>query len=202
MDEGQIYSWGGRTDVSFQRCAEKKIVFLCAFLIKNQENWRNFKKMKKKFAAVILSAFMVLCVGLTMIGCSPKGAKEENKKYDVTIKVVCRERPHGETFTGPILGEWIFTPDVERMYIEREYDGKEYWYDVDSYNLPDHPRWGEEWITPNFSGPNVFDTKFLYAGHPEADRVCDKGEYVFSFYADSTSTIWNYRGVKLFITVI
>ena len=78
---------------------------------------------------------------------------------------------------------------------------------VDSYNLPKHPRWSNDWFTPDSSGANVFNKKMLYRA-PGGDyevfngAVKNRGEYMIRFGADSTSDIWNARAVRLYVNVL
>ena len=78
---------------------------------------------------------------------------------------------------------------------------------IDSYNLPKHPRWSKEWFEPNTSGANVFHKSMLYCppgGKNEESKgtVKERGEYIIRFEADSTSNIWNFRVVRLYVTVL
>ena len=85
------------------------------------------------------------------------------------------------------------------------YDGTERTFWVDKFNLPDHPRWSDEWISPSGEGANVFQINYLYIspnGDYNNDRVvCDQGDYVLTIMADSTSDLWYYRACELYITV-
>lgn len=146
----------------------------------------------KRWVSMLLC--MLLCVSV-FVGCT-------NKKYDVTMKVVCRELID-DSYYGGVVEEWIFTPDIEEMHTEREYDGKEYVYSVYQYNLPDHPRWSRKWLSP--SGKNGFVSSLgkVNQRYDEKDpqSVCERGEYVYHCTADRTSDLWNYRTIRLYITV-
>ncbi len=133
------------------------------------------------------------CSCFLFTGC--KKESDENKKYDVSIKV-----------KNNFDSEWIFEPGVEKLYYTFEYTGKEMRFWIDSWNLPKHPRWSNEWFKPNTSGANVFHADYGKIGqmYYEEDPkfICERGEYYYRVYADSTSDLWNSRRVFLFITVI
>lgn len=147
-------------------------------------------KIRKSFLC-LLSCFIVLCIGLCITGCDDK----KDKKYDVTIKV-----------KNNLGQEWIFTPDIKELTYEFYYTGEDMTFYIDSYNLADRPGWGDAWITPNGSGANVFSTYYgkVNQRYDEEDprSVCERGEYFFRCIADSTSNLWNYRSVILYVTVI
>lgn len=146
----------------------------------------------KKYLLCGLSCVLVFCIGLCFAGC---GNKEE-KKYDVTIKV-----------KNNFGNEWIFTPDINELTYEFEYTGEEMYFGVDSYNLPDHPDWGDKWFGLTGEGPNVFSSVRQYCppGGVYASfdgPVKEIGLYHMCFMADSTSNLWNFRSVHFYINVI
>lgn len=145
------------------------------------------RKLSKLLSMLLITITLSSCF---LVGCNIIKAK----KYDVTIKIGCS--------TGE---EWIFTPDVKEMHCEFEYDGIERTFFVDKYNLAKHPRWANKWFDPSPYGANVFGgslskvNQMYYEENPKV--VCDRGEYLFSVYADSTSNLWNCRFIRLYITV-
>ena len=150
--------------------------------------------MKRKKILCLLTVLSVaFCSCFLFTGC--KKESDENKKYDVSIKV-----------KNNFDSEWIFEPGVEKLYYTFEYTGKEMRFWIDSWNLPKHPRWSNEWFKPNTSGANVFQADYGKIGqmYYEEDPkfICERGEYYYRIYADSTSDLWNSRRVFLFITVI
>ena len=155
---------------------------------------------KTKIISIFIIAIMLFSICLLMAGCPAEDP--DDKKYDVSMKIVCKEIVNGKT-TGPILGEWIFTPDVSVIRISREYDGKQYDYYLDSYNLPDHPRWSNYWLEPTYGGANRFSVRLGIKGQTGEDPKCvyEKGEYCLSVLAAGSSDIWNYRSISLYITV-
>ena len=139
----------------------------------------------KKYLLCGLSCVLVFCIGLYFAGC---GNKEE-KKYDVTIKV-----------KNNFGNEWIFTPDINELTYEFEYTGEEMRFGVDSYNLPDHPDWGDKWFGLTGEGPNVFKVgSYLYGDGEKwtttVNRVLERGNYCICIEAMGTSDLWNYRAV-------
>ena len=150
--------------------------------------------MKRKKILCLLTVLSVaFCSCFLFTGC--KKESDENKKYDVSIKV-----------KNNFDSEWIFEPGVDELYYTFEYTGKEMRFWIDSWNLPKHPRWSNEWFKPNTSGANVFQADYGKIGqmYYEEDPkfICERGEYYYRIYADSTSDLWNSRTVFLYITVI
>ncbi|CDE19171.1 unknown [Acidiphilium sp. CAG:727] len=147
----------------------------------------------KKILCLLTVLSVAFCSCFLFTGCKKESA--ENKKYDVSIKV-----------KNNFDSEWIFEPGVEKLYYTFEYTGKEMRFWIDSWNLPKHPRWSNEWFKPNTSGANVFHADYGKIGqmYYEEDPkfICERGEYYYRVYADSTSDLWNSRRVFLFITVI
>ena len=147
----------------------------------------------KKILCLLTVLSVAFCSCFLFTGC--KKESDENKKYDVSIKV-----------KNNFDSEWIFEPGVDKLYYTFEYTGKEMRFWIDSWNLPKHPRWSNEWFKPNTSGANVFHADYGKIGqmYYEEDPkfICERGEYYYRVYADSTSDLWNSRRVFLFITVI
>ena len=155
---------------------------------------KGFEVMYRKKILCLLTVLSVaFCSCFLFTGC--KKESDENKKYDVSIKV-----------KNNFDSEWIFEPGVEKLYYTFEYTGKEMRFWIDSWNLPKHPRWSNEWFKPNTSGANVFQASYGKVGqmYYEEDPkfICERGEYYYRVYADSTSDLWNSRTVWLYITVI
>ena len=148
---------------------------------------------RKKILCLLTVLSVAFCSCFLFTGC--KKESDENKKYDVSIKV-----------KNNFDSEWIFEPGVDKLYYTFEYTGKEMRFWIDSWNLPKHPRWSNEWFKPNTSGANVFHADYGKIGqmYYEEDPkfICEKGEYYYCVYAESTSTLWNSRTVWLYITVI
>ena len=145
-----------------------------------------------KFKKTIFIILALICVSVSCFGCENS---DENKKYDVRIRL---KRNLGGTVTFDV-GE------DEKKY-EFEYTGEEIKFWVDSYNLPDHPRWHYEWFAAPRSGPNTFDMSMLYRV-PGGDYVVsedplkERGEYIIRIEALPTSDIWKARVVRLYITI-
>lgn len=144
--------------------------------------------MKKLFSVLFAAVMAGVMVLMTACG----GAeKEEETLYDVAIRVGCSD--------GRIY-EFSVTETERHVWIP--YDGRERFYWVDSYNLPDHPRYGDTWFSPSGEGANVFGLNIAKEGTGEVEIICDRGSYCIVIYADSTSTLWNARFVRLYVTVI
>ena len=150
-------------------------------------------KNLKRWIVVLISCFLASCFCLT--GCGDKSGSK-NGKYDVTIKI-----------KNNFDSQWIFTPDIAELRYEIDYTGKEMYFYVDSYNLPDHPNWGDKWFEPSFGGADVFDISMTYRAPEDKNKsyngpVKEKGEYCICIEACATSDLWNYRYIYLHIIVI
>lgn len=147
----------------------------------------------KKILCLLTVLSVAFCSCFLFTGC--KKESDENKKYDVSIKV-----------KNNFDSEWIFEPGVNELTYKFDYTGKEMRFWIDSWNLPKHPRWSNKWFEPNTSGANVFQASYGKVGqmYYEEDPkfICERGEYYYRIYADSTSDLWNSRTVFLYITVI
>ena len=148
---------------------------------------------KRKFVCVFTVFAVAFCSCFLFTGC--KGKDDANKKYDVTIRIV-----------NNFGSEWIFEPGVDKMNYTFEYTGEEMRFWIDSWNLSKHPHMGNNWFRPNSSGANVFQASYGKVGQmyyeDDPKFIRDRGEYFYSVYADSTSTLWKPRTIWLYITVI
>ena len=149
----------------------------------------------RKFLLVILATIATLCLCFAFAACGGQQNEQNGQtKYDVAIRVACSD---GEVYEFPV--------GTDEKHITIPYDGVERTYWVKEYNLPDHPRYSDDWFSPSGEGANVFQTEYLYIapdGSYNNDRVvCIQGEYVLTFMADSTSDIWNFRACQLFIEI-
>ncbi len=147
----------------------------------------------KKILCLLTVLSVAFCSCFLFTGC--KKESDENKKYDVSIKV-----------KNNFDSEWIFEPGVDELYYTFDYTGEEMRFWVDSYNLPKHPRWSNEWFTPDSSGANVFHKSMLYTAPGEKRQVWrgpvkERGEYIILCEADSTSDLWYFRAVYLYVTI-
>lgn len=150
--------------------------------------------MKRKKILCLLTVLSVaFCSCFLFTGC--KKESDENKKYDVSIKV-----------KNNFGSEWVFEPGVDELYYTFDYTGEEMRFWIDSWNLPKHPRWSNEWFTPDSSGANVFHKSMLYTAPGEKRQVWrgpvkERGEYIILCEADSTSDLWYFRAVYLYVTI-
>ena len=145
----------------------------------------------KKIFSIILCAITALCLCFTFAACGGQQNEQNGQtKYDVAIRVACSD---GEVYEFPV-GE-------DEKHVTIPYDGIERTYWVDSYNLPDHPRYSDDWFSPSGEGANVFGLSIAKDGDGEVESICERGLYCVNTYADSTSNLWNFRHVYLFVTV-
>ena len=140
---------------------------------------------------------LILCVMFCMLlpACGGKSGESEETKYDVAIRVKCSD---GTIYDFPV-GE-------DEKHITIPYDGVERTFGVYSYNLPDHPRWGNEWFSPSGEGANVFQMTMIYSPpggsyQSYSGSLKEKGEYCITIEADATSNLWKFRAVYFYITI-
>ena len=135
-------------------------------------------------AAVMLAAMALLC----FVGC-----KQEEPKYDVAIKV---SNNYGM--------EWVFEPRIDELSYEFEYTGEDMTFGIDEYYVYGAPHGGDRWIDYSAGALGRFSASWGYI-NPEGknenvNSVLGKGVYSYSIYTNYSS--WNYRSVRLYITVI
>lgn len=150
----------------------------------------------KFFYIIAVFALLALLCSCAVFSACAGGEEEGEQKYDVAIRVNCSD---GSIYEFPV-GE-------DEKHITIPYDGMERTYWVDSYNLPDHPRYGNDWFSPSGEGANVFGKAMTYCppgglNQAYTGPVKETGEYCVTVYADSTSDLWYFRSIYLFIEVI
>lgn len=145
-------------------------------------------KRIRTFLCVVIAVLSVLGIA-ALAGCA-----EEETKYDVAIRIACSD---GTTYDFPV--------GTDERHITIPYDGTERTFWVDKFNLPDHPRWSDDWISPSGEGANVFHISILYGTEEswlyEVDEMYERGRYSVAIQADSTSNLWYFRSCRLYITV-
>lgn len=162
------------------------------------------KVLKKAWAIMFAVLLFTICFGI-FAGCSNSGKTEEETKYNVAIKIVCREVDDQGYITGNILDEVIFTPDISEISVERDFNGKKYGYYIYQYNMPNHPYYSENWLTPtDLNGASWSISTPLYTDlnnkqHTDTLEVMDRGTYVYTIHTYSNS--WDFRSCYLYITV-
>lgn len=143
-------------------------------------------KWKKQYLRAFCAAMLVIMTFVSCVGCAGE------KKYDVSIKVV---NNYGD--------EWIFTPDVDELYYEFRYTGEEMTFGVDSYYVYGEPRFGDRWLDCSGVAINYFSGSYWYKspeGETSSPRIIkEKGEYSIHYTTNNSS--WNYRSIRLHITV-
>lgn len=156
--------------------------------------------MKKAFATLMLLV-VLCCVCVFAAGC-PK-----EKYYNATIKVgkfLVNEQGMVENRNNP-LEEWIFTPDIEEMTTEWEYDGKRYFFMVVAYQMADYPNFEDKWlIVPTyFSSDTSLWSEDRKSTLKIRGGISEKGYYTFSVEPAYSPEItqFKYRHVILEITI-
>ena len=145
----------------------------------------------KKITVLLLSAAMILAAIMGFAACGEKDDKPE--KYDVAIKVA---NNYGQ--------EWIFTPDIDELYYEFEYTGKEMTFGIDAYYVYDAPQVGDRWLDCAGVAINYFGGGSPLFTSPTGEQysteiIKEKGEYVIPF--NTRNTEWNYRRINLYVTI-
>ena len=157
----------------------------------------------KKLLAMSFGFLLILCTGLCSAGCGEDSGKP--KKYDATVKIYCKADGGRAGFGdgSDYCTEWVFSPDVNEMHIEQEYDGREYRFYVYSYQLEKHPEWSKFWLNPD--GHNGFYTSLHYVNQrydqPSPEVICERGEYYYTFQTDTVSQFIEFRTIYLYVTV-
>ena len=146
-------------------------------------------KVLNSTVTMLLSVLMLLSVCMGFVSCA-----EKEEKYPVAIRVKCDENIYE------------FPLNVNEISIEREYDGLKHYYSVTAFQLVGHPQYGNDWITPNSYGANIFTRHVMYwdmEGKQDSSLwwVQERGDYLITFHADSTSDLWNFRIIHLRVKV-
>lgn len=145
--------------------------------------------MKVKKTVSVVTAFLLTVIALLSFA----GCKQEDPKYDVAIKVA-----------NNYCMEWVFEPGVDELYYEFEYTGEDMTFGVDAYYVYGDPHIGDRWLDYSAGALGRFSASWGYI-NPEGknenvNSVLKKGNYSYSIYTRYSS--WNYRSVRLYITVI
>lgn len=147
-----------------------------------------------KVRRIVFVFVAVVCLTLCLLVSACGG----ERRYEVSIKVV-----------NTLGDEFIFTPEVDEISRTFEYTGEDVWYYVDSYNMPDHPKYGDIWLEPMQQGYDYISMFGLYTA-PDGSttditaRRCTnaKGRYAFNVYIPDSSVSWYGRNMCLYITII
>ena len=144
-------------------------------------------KGKKSVVAVIGAFLLTIIASLSFAGC-----KQEEPKYDVAIKVA---NNYGM--------EWVFEPGVDELYYDFEYTGEDMTFGIDEYYVYGAPHGGDRWLDCAGSAINYFGGNYWYRspeGETSSPRIIkERGEYSIHYITKNSS--WNYRSIRLNITV-
>ena len=145
--------------------------------------------MKVKKTVSVVTAFLLTVIALLSFA----GCKQEDPKYDVAIKVA---NNYGM--------EWVFERGVDELYYEFDYTGEDMTFGIDAYYVYGDPHIGDRWLDYSAGALGRFSASWGYI-NPEGknenvNSVLKKGNYSYSIYTRYSS--WNYRSVRLYITVI
>ena len=147
----------------------------------------------KKLLRVISFAVVMMCLCMGIVACGGE------TKYEVSIKVV-----------NTLGDEFIFTPDVDEISRTFKYTGEDVWYYVDSYQMPEHPKYGDIWLEPMQQEYDYISMYGLYTASDgsttsltvENRFTKERGEYVFNVYIPDSSVSWYGRNIFLYITIV
>lgn len=146
------------------------------------------KAMKKRLVAAVITAVFLTVVGLLSFA----GCKQKDPKYDVAIKV-----------SNNFGMEWVFEPGVDELYYEFEYTGEEMTFGIDEYYVYGAPHGGDRWLDCAGVAISWFEGSYWYRsseGETSSPRIIkEKGEYSIHYTTNNSS--WNYRSIRLNITV-
>ncbi len=146
-------------------------------------------KALKRAVSLLAVALLLSAVCLPLAGC--------DGKREVVIRL------GAETENGLVDRYWDFPVGTDEIHDEIEYTGKAFRIIVDAYCLQGKLTW----VSPDHSGPNVFEIEsYLYTDlngkQHKVESILDRGTYMIRCSADSSSTLWHYRRIRLYITVI
>lgn len=145
--------------------------------------------MKVKKTVSVVTAFLLTVIALL----SFTGCKQEDPTYDVAIKV---SNNYGM--------EWVFEPGVDELYYEFDYTGEDMTFGIDAYYVYGDPHIGDRWLVCAGAAGNYFWGNYWYRspeGETSSPRIIkERGEYSIHYTTNYTS--WNFRSVRLYITVI
>lgn len=154
----------------------------------------------RKILAIVLMSLLLISVCFIASGCE--------KKYDVSFQINCIEVQDGKRVVDS-LGILIFDKDTDELYIERQYDGKEYQYYVMCY---ENPRYDPKFSSPYFQWITVGrpHTSLWKEGTPTdsiCETICERGNYCYTFYIDFSNRLEyqpliNSRILRLYISVV
>ncbi|MCM1289478.1 MAG: hypothetical protein NC132_02355 [Corallococcus sp.] len=147
--------------------------------------------MKRKSVSVIMLVALLACVCLSMASCG-------DGKQDITIRVVRVFVTENGISGAHIEKEYIFTPDVDEIHIEQQYDGYRYGFYIHSYGFAEWPANGERWKKATGAKGRRFQSTLISS--VSTTYVCDRGQYVLECY--TVGVTWNYREFKLIIDVV
>lgn len=153
----------------------------------------------KKILAVLMCLITLLGVCSIAAGCP---YDDGPKMYDVSIKISCSTLIDGQWIKGQST-EWIFTPDNDELHIKYEYNRREHRYYVSGYSFPNHPYRRGKWYTPDPSGSNYFNYNLTDQTNNKEylTSVCERGEYLLYVTTNDDTNLWNYRTIRLYISV-
>lgn len=142
---------------------------------------------RKKWIKVLslLFSVMLLCVGV--VGCTKDNGEE---KYDIQIKL---KNNLGE--------EIIFDLETSKIYVEYEYTGKEIKFWAVSYNMPNHPKYGDKWLG-TISSHGIYCRLYSSTSHERLEKILEKGEYYYDIYPDGCDDDIRIRFCRLYVTII
>lgn len=154
-------------------------------------------KVFKRAISLLAAVLLLSAVCLPLAGC--------DGKRDVIIRLKSTTRtipPYAEYSSRT----WVFPVGTDEIHDEIEYTGEAFRIFVDAYRL-----YGDmqhyHWYAPSNSGSNTFEIEsYLYTDlngkQHKVESILDRGIYMIHCSANSASTLWRYRSIRLYITVI
>ncbi len=159
----------------------------------------------KVFSTIFLS-IILFGMSLFVAGCPSQYDKPNS--CDVLICVSCREVDDNGRYdeNTPTVANWIFNIGTDEIYVECEYDGKQYEYYVSQYYFAGLDGKGGKWFDADVEGPHAFATYFekedgQIVQFPYGNYTREKGNYCLTVVTSGSAHLWKDRTVKLYITV-
>ena len=144
----------------------------------------------KRAISLLAVALLLSVVCLPLAGC--------DGKRDIAIRLGARSLHH------LLYQAWTFPVGTDEIHDEMQYTGYELRIQVEGYCF----QGGVQWFVPLSSGNNTISvsSNFLYTDldgkQHKVESILEKGTYVINCSANSGSTLWHGRRIRLFLTVI
>ncbi len=153
------------------------------------------KKKTLRRGILLFTAVLLLFSMALMTGCGKEEEEDENA-YDVVLQI---KDSRGISY--------YYELGLDNIEIAYPYTGKEVTFEMEAYNLPDHPTESEEWQAPNTTWENEISVVATYTD--EEGNVTEnvptvtlaKGRYHFQYTTSSGRGYFRQRIMDFYITI-